>query len=146
MIIEPILIELDKPRKFLLRTRSLLAAQREINKMRGGSVHEVAAIDYLMAQALKDNSSAEGGFYCPMDIFISLLWAGLLEDDPTLTVDRCADLLDVSPLPRGRIVGMIWDHYLTTTRKSVPNGVDKEAEEKAVPLELNSGSTSGALQ
>lgn len=145
MFIEPIEIELDRKRKYKLGIRTLLRAEREINRRRGAEIDRFVSIDSLMIQGARKSIEANGSF--PLDLFTVILWAGLTEEDPNLTIDQIPDLLESSPLTRSNIITAIWDHYLAATVKpDKPSEAATNGAAEASPLALRPGSTSGPLQ
>ena len=143
MLYEPIEIELDRKRKYKLDIRALMRAEREINRRRGADVGQFVSIDSLIIDGAKRSLNANGSF--PLDLFCVLLWAGLTDEEPNLTIDQIPDLLEATALSRSNIITKIWDYYLSITLKpdvkpSEANGADQR------PLALRPGSTSGPLQ
>lgn len=149
MLFEPIEIELDKPRKFFLSARALMRAEKEVNRQRGAKPSEHVSIDYLTYRAAADFLAGAGNF--PLDLVAVLLWAGLNaaapDKDQLAAVDQAADLLDQSPLPRGRVLTLIWEHYAEVTqRKRSPESEGDSGAQEGQELPLARGSSSGVLQ
>jgi hypothetical protein len=142
MLFGPIDMELDRKRKYKLDLEALENAETQINRRRGVAPSERVGIDFLIYEA----ASKTGGL--PLDLVIVLLWAGLIAEDPGLTLDQIRPLMEQSPLRRNQIVTLIWDHYIEVTSKpteekkvSDANGADEK-----YPLAVRPGSTSGPLQ
>ncbi|MGH7874998.1 MAG: hypothetical protein ACREQO_22615 [Candidatus Binatia bacterium] len=126
VLFEPIEIELDKNRQF------------KLNRRRGGS--EWLSIDFLILSAAKSSLHESGSF--PLDLLTVLLWAGLVEAiagdyiikvtegklEPVIPLETVPDLLDASPLPRFRILTLIWEYYLRVTTEPGANANFRELQ------------------
>lgn len=135
-VIEPVEIELDKTRHLLFNLRALFHAEREINRWRRADVKDFVSIDYLIISAAQKGLMAAGAF--PLDLLITLIWAGLTHEDPELTIDQVCDLIGRSPLQRGKIVDATWEAYDRSVRKAgkePANGEDQDS-----PLAQSPGS------
>lgn len=144
MLFEPVELELDRKRKFKLNLRALMRAEREINRRRGAEVSGFASIDALILECI---DSFRNRVRMPLDLLGVLLWSGLTDEDPSLTIDQATDLIEASPLSRADLVVVIFDHWIKVTKKadakpndSATDGVDAD------PLAARPGSTSGPLQ
>lgn len=157
MLFEPILLQLDTPRKYKLSARALMRAEKKINELRGARPNEYVSIDYLIYSTRL--GSVMGTNSLPRDLAAVLLWAGLLdfwskppygEDNPELTVEYAAELMEQSALARGDLLTQIFEHYaeVVTKGKNNPDGDPAPAGNGAdqSPLAQRPGSTSGATQ
>lgn len=92
-IIEPVEIELDKKRSMILTMGALMAAEREINKLR--ALEPKRSVFHLIDQEIRGVKELD----ISADLMLVLLWASLLHEEPTLTVDAvgamATDLRDV---------------------------------------------------
>jgi hypothetical protein len=144
MLFEPIDLDLDRKRKFKLDLEALENAETQINRRRGVAPTERIGIDFLIFDSARKTSGL------PLDLVIVLLWAGLIAEDPALTLDQIRPLMEASPLTRGQIVTKIWDHYIEVTSKDQVTGKTKDESDagdgEKRPLALRPGSTSGPLQ
>jgi hypothetical protein len=140
-LVESVPIELDKTRHLKFTNRAMMAAEREINKQRGASVAERVAIDYLMIAAARQGLSGAGSF--PRDLVTVMIWAGLLREDPSLTVEQVVDLIDRSPLSRGKILDCLWEAYQSAASKTLASAEEPEGGDPP-PLAQPPGSNSGA--
>jgi len=151
MLFEPIELELDKPRKYKLNLRGLMRAESEINRVRGAQVNERMAIDHLIISGARNSLMQNGGF--PLDLFFTLVWAGLVECDPVLKQDDIPELVEASPQTRSNLMTEIWEYYLRVTTKpdnsvgaqpAAPGEDGKGGDSD--PLAKRPGSTGGLLQ
>ncbi len=143
MLFEPAELELDRKRKFKLNLRALLRAEREINRRRGAEVGKFAPIDALIWDCV---NSEEKKIVVPLDLLSVLIWAGLTDEDPSLSVDQAADLIEASPLSRFELVNVIYDHWTKVTAKAGKTAETSADGADADPLAKRPGSTSGPLQ
>lgn len=139
----PVEILLGKPRKLLFDHQALCSAEREINKQRGVAPAEFVSIDFLMISSARAGLSGSGGF--PRDLIAVMLWAGLLREDPKLTVSQAEKLIDQSPLPHGEIVDLVWEAYARAAARNKnlePETSNVEQEPQYPPLAPRPGSSS----
>lgn len=146
MLFEPVELELDRKRKFKLNLRALMRAEREINRRRGAEIGRFSPIDEIVIAGVSNSLVAGGTF--PLDLLIVLLWAGLTDDDPSLSIDQTADIVETASISRSALCTQVWEHYLKVT---VKGDVSKPADQAADgadkdPLAPRPGSTSGHLQ
>lgn len=113
-IIEPIEINLDKPRHLLLTVGGLKAAERELNKSR--DLQPRKAIFRIILEECQQVEQGDMG----MDFCEAILWASMLHEDPQLKLTDVGtmpfELREVIPL----VTRIITETYLR---------VDKPAEE-----------------
>jgi hypothetical protein len=122
--LQPIDIQLDKPRKLLINSMALRKAEFELNRLRGSDVRSWESIDGLIFQAYGKVYNTTGRL--PADLLFCLLWGGLLHEDPKLQLDDVGQLLDRSPLNLSEISGIIWRAYWAYSSK----GLQKPEESK----------------
>lgn len=139
--IELIEIQLDKPRHMLLNHSALCRAEREVNRLRNAAPETYAAIDFLMVDAFNRMFRSTG--LLPLDLLMIMLWAALLHEEPGLTVDRVAELLDTAPVSRMDVSAVVWKAYFSMAGKNlqeVPPGEDPPQR----PPDPRPGSANGA--
>src|SRR5215471_10041242 len=84
-ISEPIEIELDRPRKLLLTLAALKRAQTELNRERKNDPPKT--IFRMMSEEM------EKGFDVEIDFCEVMIWAAMLDDDPTITIDQVGHIM-----------------------------------------------------
>ena len=84
-IIEPIEIELDRPRKLLLTLEALKRAQIELNRER--QTDPPKPIFRIMSEEM------ERGLDIGMDFCQIIIWAAMLYDDPAITIDHVGRIM-----------------------------------------------------
>lgn len=155
MLIEPIEILLDKPRKIRMGHRALFEAETKINQIRGASAFARVSIDYLFINGMNAWSLLKSPF--PMDLLVALLWASLVPEEKrddngkkyreALSFEQVMDLLDQSQTPLMDIAPILFDAYCKAAGNSIkekqPGETSAEDEKKTVNPET--GSASGAL-
>ena len=80
-------LELDKPRKFALTLGGIMRLEEELEKERGEPVSVFQAFNWTAIRA-KD--------------LVYLFYAGLVEDDPSLTLDKVKSIINVFSIIRAR--------------------------------------------
>ncbi len=136
-------IVLDKKRNLLFNHAALRMAETEINKLRFADPSNHTSIDFLMVDTVGRLANSQG--MMPMDLLMVMLWAGLLHEDPKLTVDKTAELLDAAELTRSEIGGLVWGAYWKVSEKNfkkADEGEQKKTNDQDQPL----GSNSSPLQ
>jgi hypothetical protein len=135
-IIEPIEIELDKPRHLLLTVGGLKAAERELNKSR--DLQPRKAIFRIIMEECQQIDQGDMG----MDFCEAILWAGMLHEDPVLKLSDVGampfNLREVIPL----VTQLITETYLRV-EKPEEEETDIEAAQKKSLLKLNGIASSG---
>jgi len=86
---EPIMIHLDRPRKLEYRFK----AWRYLEAHFGNQEAVLAAVAGLLP---KKRGERRGPI---LENLLYLIWAGLLREDPTLTVDQVEDMLEPARIP-----------------------------------------------
>jgi len=84
-IVEPIEVELDRPRKLLLTLEALKRAQTELNRERQNDPPK--AIFRMMSEEM------EKGVDIGVDFCEVMLWAAMLYDDPGITIDQVGRIM-----------------------------------------------------
>lgn len=143
-LIEPIEIVLDRPRKLLINHKALRRAESEVNKMRFAHPNDYASIDSLMVAGFNAIFRISG--MLPRDLLVCMLWAGLANEDPKLTIDRIDELMDQTPLDLGTISGIVWGAYFRAAGKNlqIVGAGSAEDEKKTNAAGRPTGSDSGA--
>jgi hypothetical protein len=135
-IIEPIEIDLDKPRHLLLTVGGLKAAERELNKSR--DLQPRKAIFRLIMEECQQIDQGDMG----MDFCEAILWAGMLHEDPALKLNEVGampfNLREIIPL----VTRLITETYLRV-EKPEEEETDIEAAQKKSLLKLNGTASSG---
>jgi hypothetical protein len=146
MLIEPIEIELDKPRKFFLSMKALMRAEQDINRRRGIPAAQHTSIDFLVWKSAA--GQVAGTDSIGLDLMVTLLWAGLsnMDPDPAITFDSVLGMMDASPLTRGAIVTKIWNHYNEVTLKQKKESPPIDEVEDSESLARRPGANSGVSQ
>jgi hypothetical protein len=133
--VQPIEIDLDKPRRLLLTVGGLKAAERELNKSRG--LQPRKAIFRIMMEELPQVEQGDVG----MDFCEAILWASMLHEDPDLSIDAVGqmpfDLRDVMQLT----LRVITETYLKIEPKTDETPI--ESAEKKNLMKLNGTAISG---
>jgi len=149
-VIEPIEIVLDKPRKLMLGHWGLYTAEMEINKQRGAKPEEHVAIDFMMVDAYNRIFLKTG--LLPLDLMVCVLWAGLLHEDPKITKEKVAALMDQSQLSRADLSAKVWAAYFSSSKNSLKVSTESDdvgarqdapAEDGEKKTDKTSGSNSG---
>lgn len=135
-VIEPIEVELDKPRHLLLTVGGLKAAERELNKSR--ELQPRKAIFRIIMEECQQVDQGDMG----MDFCEAILWAGMLHEDPALKLSDVGampfNLRDIIPL----VTRLITETYL---RIDKPEEEDAASETQKKNLtKLNGTQSSGA--
>lgn len=126
-VIEPVDIVLDKPRKLLLGYLGLYTAEMEINKLRGAKPDEHVSIDFMMINAYNLTLLTTG--LLPVDVLLCVLWAGLLHEEPKITKEKVAALMDQSPLTRGDLSAKVWAAYASSSKNMFKVTTAADAEQ-----------------
>jgi hypothetical protein len=133
--VQPIEIDLDKPRRLLLTVGGLKAAERELNKSR--ALQPRKAIFRIMMEELPQVEQGDVG----MDFCEAILWASMLHEDPDLSIEAVGlmpfDLRDVMQLT----LRVITETYLKIEPKT--DEAPLESAEKKNLTKLNGTATSG---
>ena len=136
-VVEPIEVDLDKKRHLLLTLGGLKRAQIELNKARGTSKSVYRVISEEMSKF--DSGDLFGEDFCE-----AILWAALLHEDKSLTLDQVGDLpWNLREIPQ-LIVRLIMETYIKIQKDDsevieVPDG-----DEKKNQMRLNGTASSGA--
>src|SRR5689334_12937742 len=118
MLIEPIEILLDKPRKIRINKRALLTAENEVNRIRGTSTFGRVSIDYLMLSLGRMLTLLKTPF--PLDLRASMLYGGLIrEAKEEIGFDDILDILDKTDTPDGDIDSAIFELWVKQAGKSL---------------------------
>jgi hypothetical protein len=132
--VQPIEIELDKPRRLLLTVGGLKAAEREINKSR--ALQPRKSIFRIMLEELPQVEQGDVG----MDFCEAILWASMLHEDPDLPLAAVGlmpfDLRDVIQLT----CRVITETYLKIKPKTEEAAIE---EKKNLLTKLNGTQISG---
>lgn len=134
--IQPIDIVLDRPRHLLLNLKALALAERELATL----------LDRKKVSLIKVFQSGEVG----VSDLVCLVWAGLLHEDPTLTLDQAMALLGASDLESiaTKLMEAMQAHMGVTRTEEAPSLPDPtQATAPAAttpPLPASTGSNSGA--
>jgi len=144
LLIEPIEILLDKPRKILVNHAALFRAEGEVNRVRGNNAFGRVSIDYLMVNAF--NAMTFMGAPLPLDLLAALLWASLVrEPKEEIAFDDIFGMLDKSQTATNDLAVSLWQGYVATAGKSLKQGeskeVDPDQEKKTVSPETGFGSS-----
>lgn len=138
-IIEPIEIDLDKPRHLLLTVGGLKAAERELNKSR--DLQPRKAIFRIIMEECQQIETGDMG----MDFCEAILWAGLLHEDPTLKLSDVGampfNLRDIIPL----VTRLITETYLKIEKQELEDETGIESDQKKNLMKLNGTQPSGPL-
>ena len=143
-VIEPTEIILDRPRKLMINHRALRKAESEVNKLRFANPSNYANIDGLMIAAYNTMYRSMG--LLPRDLMSCLLWAGLSDEDPKLTLDKIESLLDSTDASLAEISGKVWAAYFKSAGKNlvIVGEADNDAEKKTISEDQPTGLNSGA--
>jgi hypothetical protein len=134
-MIEPIILEIDKPRQMTLPLGSLRRAERELNKLRAAKGLPLASIfQQIDEKFIKSNVVG-----IDLDLVITLLWASFLKDDPDIKVED-VERLDLPLMPAIEKLLACIQAWLLSGPKS-----QMEVGEADRPLALQNGSTSGPV-
>lgn len=131
--VQPIEIDLDKPRHLLLTVGGLKAAERELNKSR--SLQPRKAIFRIMMEELPQVEVGDVG----MDFCEAILWASMLHEDRSLSLDDVGFLL---PLPPNEVIQLTL-RVITETYMKLDKTEEQPIEEKKNLMKLNGTQTSG---
>lgn len=121
----PVPLMLDRERWLRFDNRALFTVERELCRLWGRQVSLLTLFANLDALTLNDVAV--------------LLWQGLRQEDPTLTLEQTQDLMDFDKLPA--ILAAVLDAWNATTQPAVPL---EEVEQQSGPLSfpgVNSGAT-----
>jgi hypothetical protein len=140
-LIEPIEIQLDRARKILLNHRALRQAESEFNRRRFAAPKDYVNIDAVMVEAYNNIFRMSG--MMPRDLLACVLWAGLLNEDPKLSLDDVDDLLDQSPLSDAELSGIVWAAYFKAAGRNLKQVNSPEADEEKKTADQPTGSGSG---
>lgn len=120
----PIPLQLDRLRQLRLDKRAIFQAEREMCRVWGKQVNILMIF-------------SEGQMLTLNDLAV-LLWQGLLDDDPGLSLADVQDLMDFDRLPS--IMTAVLDAWNAATRSADP---DAGGAAPDGPLSASPGSTSG---
>jgi hypothetical protein len=138
--VQPIDIDLDKPRRLLLTVGGLKAAERELNKSR--NLQPRKAIFRIMMEELPQVEQGDVG----MDFCEAILWASMLHEDPALSIEAVGlmpfDLRDVMQLT----LRVITETYLKMPKLEEDLPIEIQEQEKKNLMKLNGTQTSGVSQ
>jgi hypothetical protein len=138
--VQPIEIDLDKPRRLLLTVGGLKAAERELNKSR--NLQPRKAIFRIMMEELPQVEQGDVG----MDFCEAILWASMLHEDPDLSIEAVGlmpfDLRDVMQLT----LRVITETYLKMPKLEEDLPIEIQEQEKKNLMKLNGTATSGVSQ
>lgn len=143
MLIEPVEILLDKPRKVQINKRALLTAETEVNRIRGASTFGRVSIDYLMLSLGKLLGFMKTPF--PLDLRASMLYAAIIrEPKESLSFDDVLAMLDKTETPDLDIdeaILVMWTKQAGGSLTSDPAKAETDEKKTENPV---IGNTSGA--
>lgn len=139
MIVDPVEIVLDKPRRLLITKRGLRLAEAELNKQRYPITGRVSNIDAYVVQAINDVIRLGG--IMPRDLIVCLLWAALLHEDSKLKIEQIDEIMDKSVTGDAEISGQLMGLYLNCAGPTVQKGA---AEPEKKTTDPQTGPDSGA--
>lgn len=146
MIVEPVEVVLDKPRKLVLNNKALFEAETKINEIRRSGSFGRVSFDYLVIQATNAMQIMRAPF--PRDLLAASLWAGIIRDPgEKISFEDIFDIMDNSETSIMDIGVAVFEAYSRSAGKNikeVPPGEKVSAEEKKKTDSPATGSTKSA--
>jgi hypothetical protein len=134
--VQPIEIDLDKPRHLLLTVGGLKAAQLVLNKSR--DYQPQRAIFRIMMEELPKMETGDMG----IDFCEAIIWGSMLHEDRNLALDDVGFLLPLTGIEAMQLTVRI----ITETYMKLDKIEDSPIEEKKNLMKLNGTQTFGVSQ
>ncbi len=130
-LIEPVPIELDKPRTMLLTQGAFMAAERELNRLR--ALDPQRSIFRMITEEMQGLKNLD----IRADMVMVLLWASLLHEDADLTLDQVGSMSVNFQSILPKILQLLAVVFLTDPDAAEVE--DTEKKRKGRPIGPNSG-------
>ena len=140
--VESIEIKLDKVRHLRFDHKALYEAEMQINKLRGALPHQHLSIDSVVVRAVGEHLLQVGFF--PRDLTLVMIWAGLKHEEPGITIDIAARILDNTEVIWSDVSAAIWKAYRAFAGKNISDKEDGDKDNADEDPQKRPGANSGA--